>query len=71
MDSGQYDSRNDDERTQHFRLCLSQHLDLPIYGNVKFFQSENPEGPKLFAFSHVWEYPTFKSCGNSPVDESD
>jgi len=63
MDSERWDSRKDDERTRHFRLLLSQRLDQRIYGNVEFYHSSNPAGPKLYAFSHIWEYPAFQDCG--------
>jgi len=69
MDSDRWDSRKDDERTRHFRLLLSQSLNQRFYGNVEFYHSSNPSGPKLYAFSHIWEYPVFQSCGTllSPV----
>ena len=63
MDSDPWDSRKDDERTRHFRLLLSQSLNEGFYGNVEFYHSSNPSGPKLYAFGHIWEYPAFESCG--------
>lgn len=63
MDSDRWDSRKDDERTRHFRLLLSRSLNERFYGNVEFYHSKNPSGLKLYAFSHIWEYPAFQSCG--------
>jgi hypothetical protein len=69
MDSDRWDSRKDDERTRNFRLLLSQSLNERFYGNVEFYHSSNPGAPKLYAFSHIWEYPAFKSCGTLLLHE--
>jgi hypothetical protein len=67
MNSDKYDSRAADPHDQHFRLCLSQRLRDPAYGNVQFVYKdgnvEGEEGQRLFTFSHVWEHPAFADCG--------
>jgi len=62
MDSN-LDSRKEDPRTRDLRLRLSKNLQQSNYGNVEFYHLSNPTGPRLYAFSHFWEYPSFESCG--------